>query len=142
MHPFLITQDIEELKTTDTDDAKIPAMAHNGVFGEFTDYKSKFSDTFHFIELFMSSPNVIKLLKLDQDKFEKTFTDILSYNKLAFVLPDHDMILVGNFQEDEGYFHSNSGYKSYVRDYGGSSTRTKTNNKAFSMTGLFLSRTI
>lgn len=131
MHPFLVTSNSKSLQTIDTNNAKLPAMVHNGVFGEFSDMKSDFSDTYHFVEYFMACKEIMNMMKSDKSKFEKIYKDILSWNKLAFIFPDIDMIRTGQFVEDSGYFHSNSGYKSYVKDYGGSSSNKRNRNKYY-----------
>jgi hypothetical protein len=120
MHPFIVTEDQDELKTTEGN-TNMPIISHNGVFGSFSDYHSDFSDTFHFIKDFLSTPEFVSLLKKDPIKFEKLFKNVLGGNKLAFLFKDRDMVTTGNFTEDGGYLHSNSGYKSHVYDRGGSS---------------------
>lgn len=131
MHPFLVTSNNKSLQTIDSNNAKLPAMVHNGVFGEFSDIKSDFSDTYHFVEYFMACKEIMKLMLFDTLKFEKIYKDILSWNKLAFIFPDIDMIRIGQFVEDSGYFHSNTGYKSYVKDYGGSSSNKRNRGKYY-----------
>lgn len=124
MHPFIVTDDLETLKTT-TGFTDKPVMAHNGVFNYYAEHTSPFNDTFHFVKEFASVPELLELLKLDSKKFEKVFKQTLSYNKLAFIFPDRDLIMTGAFKEDDGYFHSNDGYKSYTYDFGGSSGNTR-----------------
>lgn len=121
MHPFVVSENHTVINST-RGDFNLPAMAHNGVFSEFTDRQSLFNDTYHFVNKMMATPEVLSLLKTNKDKFELFFKSILSYNRLAFLFPDRDMLLLGNFVEDNGNFHSNAGYKSYVYDKGGSSS--------------------
>jgi hypothetical protein len=120
-HPFLVTTD-KELSIRVDGSFNLPTMAHNGVFYKFTDRQSKYSDTYHFIEKFISNNNVLNILKEDFTQFDDWFSSVLGSAKLAFLFPDRDMLLIGKFTEDDGYFHSNSGYKSYVYDKGGSSS--------------------
>lgn len=129
MHPFLVTDDTDLLQTTKMLDCKVPIMAHNGVFSSFTDRSSRFSDTFHFIQKAMFIPEFLQLLKRDQELFKNQFKNVIIGQKLAFLFPDHPMILLGNFVEDEGFFHSNGGYKKYVYDSGGSSSFRNQNNR-------------
>lgn len=118
MHPFLVTSDLEILKTT-SGNTDLPIMAHNGVFRGFTRMNSDFSDTFHFIQELMSTPELLDLLKRDNVQFKKVLSDALGWNKLAFLFPDRDLLLLGDFQEDNGCYHSNGGYKKYVYNRGG-----------------------
>ena len=48
---------------------------------------------------------------------------IIDTDKIALLFPDRDLELIGKWVEDNGYFHSNTGYKSYTFDRGGISTR-------------------
>lgn len=131
MHPFVVSSDIEDIKHTEGY-TKFPIMAHNGVFGKFSDYNSDFSDTVHFIKDFMSTPELISMMARDSVKFEKLFTQVLGGNKLAFLFENRDLILTGEFKEDDGCFHSNGGYKSWVIDRGGSSSfNTNLGNRHF-----------
>lgn len=120
MHPFLISDNntvLQHIKGT----FNVPAMAHNGIFNLYGDWNSPYNDTYHFVREFMSIPEFLTLLKRDSRKFQECFRSTISYNKLAFLFPDRDIILVGNFEEDNGYYHSNGGYKEPVFDKGGSS---------------------
>lgn len=121
MHPFAVSESESVLDITEGE-INVPAMAHNGVFYKFTDRQSIHNDTYNFVQQFIGIPEITALLKRSPEKFKSLFDGILSTNKLAFLFPDKDMLLLGNFVEDSGYFHSNSGYKSYVFDHGGSST--------------------
>ena len=121
MHPFVIS-DIESVIIQDKGSFNLPIMAHNGVFNKYTDNNSKYSDTYHFIEKFMSTPEIMTLLKRDKSKFKELFESTLTYNKLAILSPDRDLIMIGNFTQEDGCYHSNGGYKSYVYDRGGSSS--------------------
>lgn len=122
MHPFVVSESAMILQATEGE-FNLPIMAHNGVFSEFTDRASLYNDTYHFVQQLVAVPEILALIAREPSKFEKLFKSILSYNKLAFLFPDRDMVLIGNFTEDDGYYHSNGGYKSYVYDKGGSSTK-------------------
>ncbi len=120
MHPFLVSDSAVVLQAT-KGEFNFPGMAHNGVFSGFTDRQSAFNDTYHFVRDFISTPELLALLKRDAAKFSEMFKSFMNYPRLAFLFPDRDLILIGNFTEDEGYFHSNGGYKEYTYDKGGSS---------------------
>ena len=122
MHPFIVTDDEQILRLTEGATG-LPIMSHNGVFGSFSDYTSDYSDTYHFIKDFMSTPEFIASLKRDPVNFEKKLKPVLNSNKLAFLFEDRSLITIGSFTEDEGCLHSNGGYKSYVFDRGGNSSR-------------------
>lgn len=122
MHPFLISDDIEVMRNT-FGEFDLPVMAHNGVINEFSEYTSDYNDTFLFVNEFMSGKNILKCLKETPVKFKIHYKDLIQWEKLAFLFPDKDMILLGHFVEDNGYFHSNGGYNRIVYDKGGSSTQ-------------------
>lgn len=126
MHPFAVSQDDEVLQTV-RGQVTTPVMAHNGVFYRFTDRNSNFNDTYHFVQKFISIPEVKDLLVRDPAKFKELFDGLISTNKLAFLFPQRDMVLIGNFKTEDGYYHSNGGYKKYVFDRGGSSANTHAN---------------
>lgn len=130
MHPFVVS-DNEELLRSTSGTFNLPVMAHNGVFSSYTDRTSDYNDTYHFIEKFMSTPEVLALMKRDVNKFKEVFKSTLGWAKLAFLLPDQDLTLIGDFTEDSGYFHSNSGYKTYTYDYGGSSRSSRNWNYGY-----------
>ncbi len=119
MHPFPVTTNKELLMKT-SGRMNVPVMAHNGVFYFYTNYGSPYSDTWHFTNEFMGIPEFLALFKRDKDLFLKFFgSDKIRGNKLAFLFPDMDLVTVGDFTEDNGYLHSNGGYKEYVYNVGG-----------------------
>lgn len=120
MHPFAVTQD-KEMSLTTNGELKVPVMAHNGVFYKYTDRESPYNDTYHFVEKFVSNKHVLSILKETPKNFIDWFSGEIGTAKLAFLFPDRDMVLIGKFTEEDGYYHSNGGYKSYVYDRGGSS---------------------
>lgn len=126
MHPFVVSDNALVLQTI-KGAVNLPVMAHNGVFSEYSDYQSPYSDTYHFVNQFMSIPEITSLVKRDTKTYQKIFGRLMSYNKLAFLFPDRDMILIGNFTEDDGNYHSNGGYKTFVYDRGCSSDKDSKN---------------
>lgn len=124
-HPFVISQDLNTC-TTVNGDFTLPCLAHNGVFGDYTVRGSDYSDTCHFTREFMAIPEVNMLLERDLDLFKKIFKEnIGTWNKVAVLSPYSGLKMIGNFTEDNGYYHSNGGYKSRIYDAGGSSFREK-----------------
>lgn len=125
-HPFVISQIHEEVILTHGISDK-SCLAHNGVFSsikELEELDKDFSDTYAFARHLMSNPQVIELFNSNRTLFNILTKDIISHNKLAILSPDKDLILIGRFEEENGYKHSNGGYKSYVYDKGGSSGYT------------------
>lgn len=126
MHPFAVSETDSVLQTV-KGSLKTPTMAHNGVFYRFSDHTSDYNDTYHFVKSFIAVPEILNLLTRDPKQFHKMFEPILNSNKLVFLFPKRDMVLIGDFKEEDGYFHSNGGYKSYVFDRGGSSASNTVN---------------
>ena len=125
MHPFVVTNNFEALCKL-SGRVSYPVMCHNGYFIDYTDHNSKFSDTWHFVYEFAGVPEITALLKRDSDLFQEMFgVSHIKRTKLAFLFPERDMLMIGDFTEDDGYFHSNGGYKKYEYNYGGFSTRSK-----------------
>jgi len=125
-HPFVISTKHEEVimvKGT----TKKPCLAHNGVFSMITGYMdldSDFSDTYAFSRYIMANKSVMNFYLHDRNLFDTLTKHIIgSYNKVALMFPDRDLELIGDFNECNGYFHSNWGFKTYTNDVGGSSSR-------------------
>lgn len=118
-HPFVVAKDSIEILQNHTYVDK-PIMVHNGTFTAYTNYDG-FSDTYKFIKEFMYHPSLIEMLKTDEKFFKDLFSVKLSTNKLAFLFPndDTDLIRVGYFQENNGYYYSNDSYKSKKVNIGG-----------------------
>lgn len=129
-HPFLISEDVDIINKVQGV-FNLPVMAHNGVFMEWSDIESDFNDTFLFVKEFMSNPNILNMLKNDEKLFLKRFRSLVSGERLAFLFPDRDMILLGHFVQDDECFHSNTGYKSFVFDRGGSSTKFRSHGWSY-----------
>ena len=123
-HPFVISDKHEEVIMTNGETDK-PCLAHNGIFRGISRYEAlnnDFSDTYAFTRYVMGNKNVFNLFLTDIDLFSALTKDIVGSDKLALLFPNRDLILYGNYIEDDGYFHSNTGYKRYTYDRGGSST--------------------
>lgn len=128
MHPFAVSESDSVLQTT-KGSLNVPLMAHNGVFYKFTDRSSNFNDTYHFVQKFIAIPEITSLLTRDPSKFKELFDSMLGTNRLAFLFPNRDMVLIGDFKSEDGYYHSNGGYKRFVYDYGGSSQNNNSDDE-------------
>ena len=120
-HPFIVT-DIDEQIVKNHTYSDFPTMVHNGTFHSYSKNNSDFSDTFFFIRDFIYRPELLLLLKNDLDFFKKIFTNTLQQNRLCFLFPNEDteLIKIGEYKEDEGYFFSNESYKNkHIRNVGG-----------------------
>lgn len=119
-HPFILTDSIPELETLFGLTTK-PMMCHNGTFHMYSENNSIYSDTYHFIRRFMCIPEFISLMCRDTELFKSIFDSKLGYyNKLAFLFPNRDMLLLGDYKKSNGYYYSNDSYKdTSIRDAGG-----------------------
>lgn len=131
-HPFVLgelaTED-NESKLTITDlHLTRPCFAHNGVFYEYSDYKSRWNDTFHFGDQFLSQPEVVaNLIKLDEDAINLMYKSDFDYSKVSIMFPENEipMKLVGAFSTDKkGLWYSNRmwEYGDTYRNVGGVET--------------------
>ncbi len=115
-HPFIVTNDKSLIMKT-SGRVSYPVMCHNGFFSDYVNHKSDYSDTFHFVYEFAGVPEITALLRRDSKLFEELFSDThIKRTKLAFLFPERDVLMYGDFVEDDGYFHSHSGYKSYAQN--------------------------
>jgi hypothetical protein len=123
-HPFVLSEFHEEVAALAITIDK-PAMVHNGGFGyigTYIDKNPEFSDTYAFARYFLGNKNILGLYNDNPDLFDYTFKGCIGTDKICILHPEKDLTMKGNFIEDEGYFHSNTGYKRYTFDRGGSST--------------------
>ena len=120
-HPFVISSKHETVCATNITVNK-PCLAHNGMFSDLRDYMSlnpDFSDTYAFARYIMGNPSIMKIYNTDKDLFKLLTKGILSGSRVAILFPDRDLETLGSFVDDDGYKHSNSGYCTYNRNYGG-----------------------
>lgn len=126
-HPFVISHVHDIVKSVSTKINK-PCIVHNGYFSDIYEYMQRnpdFSDTYAFARYVM--PNVIDLYTSEPKLFRKALSGIVGTSKICVLLPYRDLIMSGNFTEDDGYFHSNNGYKNWGhRDVGGVTERSFT----------------
>lgn len=113
-HPFVVSDRHNEVIATDYTTSKRPVLMHNGTFRAITFYQNldkDYSDTYAFVRHVMSSVHIQNLLDTDEKLFTTVLNEILNNSRVVLFYPDKDMKKIGNFIEDEGYFHSNVGYK-------------------------------
>jgi len=105
-HPFPVSANDDELRATEikTD----LAVAHNGVFFDYSIKNCKLNDTQLFIKDILTG---IKNLIFENKGVKKLLKKYLDGNKLAFINNKGEYLLFGEFIEDNGLFWSNSGYK-------------------------------
>lgn len=126
-HPFVISTKHNEVIMLKGEINK-PCMAHNGVFSKIDKYESlnkDFSDTYTFAKHIMSKKPIMSIFLHERDLFDVCMDNIIGRDKIAILFPDRDIEMVGNWVKDNGYFHSNTGYKSYIYDRGGSSSNNR-----------------
>lgn len=134
-HPYILGEKstmsrigiVSELSTED-DDVKTGVFAHNGIFSghDYESYDANLSDTYNWGLSYFRSEKQIQALKAAPHALiatNLTLGNSLKGEKVCFMFPDRKMIVLGNFIDDRGYLFSNSGYKSYTEDRGGSSSR-------------------
>jgi len=123
-HPFLVSSVESEINVTDITINK-PALVHNGIIYGVKDYmtlNSDFCDTYAFARYIMANENVLNLYKDYDTLFKELFNHYLGTDKLCLLFPDRDLKMYGYFQNDDGYYHSNSGYNTKVKNWGGYET--------------------
>lgn len=119
-HPFVISNIHEEVCAVKIAINK-PAMVHNGVFSvnKYEYLNRNMSDTYAFARYIMGNKHIMNLLLDNQELFEYSLSSVISHGRVAILFPDRDLVMFGSFVEDNGYFHSNGGYKTYTRNVGG-----------------------
>ena len=119
-HPFVISH-VHETVCSISIKTNKACLVHNGYFSDIYEYMSKnpdFSDTYAFTRYIM--PNVIDFYVQETKMFKKAFLGIVGTSKICVLFPYRNLVMMGNFTEDNGYFHSNGGYKNWRhRDVGG-----------------------
>jgi hypothetical protein len=124
-HPFVITNDEELINKTEITINK-SCLVHNGVFRNIESYKllnTDFSDTYAFSRYIM--PDILDIMFNNNNLFSFLLKSIINNDRVCMLHPDRDLTIIGNFTNDNGYLHSNDGYKKETYDYGGSSNNTQ-----------------
>ena len=99
-----------------------PCIVHNGMIYGITNQmflNSQFSDTFAFVKYIMAADGVMEMYNNSFSTFELLTDSFLGNDKLCLLHPDRDLTTVGKYLTDNGYLHSNSGYKVNYYDRGG-----------------------
>lgn len=110
-HPFIISHIHDTIVQTDAKVA-LPCLVHNGMFSNLDKHERlnpNFSDTYAFARYIMS--NAIDFYTLETDLFKKALHPVIGGSKICVVYPHRDLVMLGDFVEDNGYFHSHRGYK-------------------------------
>lgn len=110
-HPFPVTDDAEAIRAKSaTADL---AMAHNGVIMDFSEPRSKYSDTQHFImKVVMPLYNMNS--KHDfyrEEKIRYLLSKSVNGSRLVFMNGDGEIYTIGKWIEDDGILYSNDGYR-------------------------------
>lgn len=121
-HPFACSND-EKIINNHCGEVKVPVLVHNGTFSNVTPLKELnkgSSDTYAVSRYIFGDENIINMLKTNLKVLDIMMIPILNTGKLCMLFPDRDLLKTSNFIEDNGYFHSNEGYKDdWYRDVGG-----------------------
>lgn len=120
-HPFYIHEDIK-ICTQTSGLENLVAVCHNGVFStnQIGKYMTTgYSDTVAFANKYMTQPGLVDLLIFSPDTFETVTEDFVDGDKLCYLFPNRDLVMIGDYIEDNGYYHSNMGYKRHTNNVGG-----------------------
>lgn len=121
-HPYVVSEYEDEVIDDDISIDK-PCIAHNGTIKGLDHYEImdnyKYSDTYIFARYFLSNNYLLEFLKKTPNEFKDVFKYIINGSRLAILMPDRDIVMLGNFIADEEYFHSNEGYCKNIYNRGG-----------------------
>lgn len=113
-HPFVISNDSEEIDGFIEGMTDKPVLMHNGTMYKYSIVNSKKSDTYFFTKNVMSNEPVLNFLKSDSVLFDHIMQPHLCSSRLAIVFPDEtESILLGKWYEINGLFFS----KNYNEEY-------------------------
>lgn len=122
-HPFVCSFIEDDIHSVFGKKHNKPCLVHNGTLTNIYDFRAGHydkSDTYAFARFIMSNIHLQNLLKYNLQLFTKVMEPYINTGKMCFLFPDTDLVKFGQFIEEDGYFHSNLGYKDgYYRDYGG-----------------------
>lgn len=111
-HPFVVSKNHSETAALTIKTEK-PCLTHNGHFSNLSklqDLDRDFSDTYAFTRYIFTNKEIQRMFFEKDDLFKLLTDNIIGFSKIAVLSSDRDMILYGNFTEDKGYYHSNTGY--------------------------------
>lgn len=109
-HPFPLSDNMEHLKRLNV--TCQCGIAHNGVIDLTSDRWNKtitYSDTMKFITDYLSL--IITTKQWYKDEKKKLLIERLAESKLAIMMGDGHVELIGEFIQDNGIYYSNSYYK-------------------------------
>jgi predicted glutamine amidotransferase len=112
-HPFLVVPE-EHGRYLDLLNVKCsyPVFVHNGAFQEFLWTREWGSDSYLMAKHVFNDFDFLKsILSYEDNQSEPLFQWFLGSNKLAFLLPKKDLVLLGDFIETDSFSYSNSYYK-------------------------------
>lgn len=113
-HPFLVSNNENEILDFLMGDTDKPVMAHNGTMKKHAVTNSDKSDTFYFTKNVLSIPSIQNFLKEDPVTFDLVMQPHLSISRVCVMFPeDSDTVLLGKWHDLEGYKFS----KNYKEEY-------------------------
>lgn len=113
-HPFVVSEDEEEVLNTNKGSVNKPVVAHNGTMFLHSVYNSDKSDTFYFIKNILSKQPVLNLLRDDIDVSYSVLKPHLGESRMCIMYPDdHASQLLGKWHTIKGFYFSKDYYKEY-----------------------------
>lgn len=111
-HPFPISTKPEKL-TAQRTSSRIGGVAHNGIIPccIVDDKGEKYSDTFYFVKDYMA--RYIHVPKQLKSKPMQEYLESVAKSKLAILLPNSELITLGEFTEENGILYSNDSYRPF-----------------------------
>lgn len=105
-HPFPITLNKKLMRKVEVTCKR--AVAHNGVMTQYSGHK-KYSDTQKFTMDMLARPAIRE--NLWDAGIQRLLKEYIGTDKLAILDYEKGMLLIGDFEKDEGCYFSNDGYK-------------------------------
>ena len=107
-HPYVADPTL--IRNTSLPKVTAPLVFHNGTFYSYRKTGND-SDTFNFVKDALSKPGAVDMLEEMKTTKNPMLDTILSFNKLAIMRPDNELLLLGDFIYEEGLYMSNTYYK-------------------------------
>ncbi len=105
-HPFPITLNKKLMRKVEVTCKR--AVAHNGVMTQYSGHK-KYSDTQKFTMDMLARPAIRE--NLWDEGIQCLLKEYIGTDKLAILDYEKGLLLIGDFEKDEGCYFSNDGYK-------------------------------
>src|SRR5690606_34224993 len=113
-HPFIVSDDEEEISEFLKGSTDKPALMHNGTMYSYSVKGSSNSDTFFFTKDLMSNKSLLNLSIEDPVIFKKLIDPHIGLSRLLLVYPgETETLYVGDWFEHKGLYFS----KDYVKEY-------------------------